>query len=184
MATFKAGVRDWIVALDGPTIRRIRQQFEIPGPNGELIPLDLIGADGRAYDAMIEDPTLLVDVLWALCQKQADGLKIDAEQFGQMLVGDPIDEAARAMKEAILDFSPSQRRKLVRALADKNAELRAKGIERALARIEDPAFQEKALAALEADMDAAINQALTRLSSATSSPASAESSPRAEPTGS
>lgn len=170
MATFKANGKDWIVAIDAPTIRRIRDLFD---------GLDLVGLDGKAYQMMVDDPTLLVDVLWVLCAKQAEGHKMSDEDFGRMLVGESLDHAAKAMKEAILDFSPSQTRALLTALADKNAAIREAGMRKAIEKINDPALQERAIAALEADMDEAIAKAMTRLSSATNTPASAESAPTA-----
>src|SRR4051794_19389503 len=111
MSTFKdTASREWILRLDAPTIATVRER---PG-------IDLAGLDGRAYERMNEDPVLLVQVLWELCQEQAQKIPLSFEQFADGLVGDVLDVATAALLDAIAFFFPSQKRTLVQAIAAKH----------------------------------------------------------------
>lgn len=168
MPVFKdANNREWVVKLDAPTIKEVRDTFD---------GLDLIDGKGESYLRLAADPILLIDVLWVICRKQANG-NITDEQFGQSLVGDPIEQATEALLKAILDFFPSRKRQAIQALVTTHQAVTDRGMEMALAKISNPALRERALAAVEADMDAMLEKALTQLSSATNSPASSESAP-------
>lgn len=152
MATFKdKHGKDWVISLDAPLIMAVRRECD----------LDLASTDGSAYERMADDPILLVNVLWVLCREQA-GDMTDV-MFGKLLVGDAIEKATEAMLEAICDFFPLRKRQLLQAVVAKNAKIREIGMEKALARINDPQL----LATLEARMDAEINSMLTRLTNAT-----------------
>ncbi len=168
MSTFKDNAgNDWTLALDAPAIRAVRN---------ECGGLDLVDLSGDACEKLASDPCLLVEVLWVLCRDKAGG-GIEAAEFGRRLVGDAIERATAALLEAIADFFPKRRRELARAMANKNREIRDLGLDRALAKINDPKLHERLTAALEAKMDEDIEVLLTRLNSATSSPASSESAP-------
>jgi hypothetical protein len=170
MAQFKdrAG-SNWTIAIDAPTIRDIRSECQI----------DLAALDGKTFEKLADDPVLLVDVLWVLCREQAKTLSITSEQFGRLLVGDAIEAATDAMLAGIADFFPQRKSQLVTAMAAKASEIRGKGLELALSRINDPALSASLVNAMQANMDAEINATLTRLSSATNSPASSASVPAA-----
>lgn len=176
MATFRDNSnRDWVLSLNVRKISEIRERFQ----------LDLVD-EGQSYERMAGDPCLLVNVLWYLCEQQANTIHkgIDTEGFAEALVGDAIDRAVEAMLEAIANFSQKSKRDLLKAIAAKNARIRDLGMAKALERINDPDLEAKAVAALEERMDAELRSALTRLSNATSSPDSAESSPTSEPSAS
>lgn len=167
MATFKDNAgREWEVALDAPTIRKIREAHD---------GLDLAGVDGAAYEKLADDPILLVDVLWTICRKQAQQAEVDDEAFGRALVGDAIDGAVQALLRAISDFFPHAKRAVILAVANKNQTLRDIGMQKALSRLNDPALEKQVADAMEAIMDAEVKAALTRLSSVTSSPDLSES---------
>lgn len=167
MPTFKdTNGHEWLVKLDGPKIREVRQACSV----------DLGALDGSIFDRLDRDPVLLVDVLWVLCRNQANG--ITDVQFGEALVGDPIEAATKALIDAVTDFFPSRKRSLLRSLADKQAAVMEKGTSLALAKLNDPTLEERLLAATEAKMTRELEQLLTGLNSASSSPASAASVPK------
>ena len=157
---------EWLVKLDGPKIREVRQACNV----------DLGALDGSVFDRLDRDPVLLVDVLWVLCRGQANG--ITDVQFGEALVGDPIEAATKALVDAVTDFFPSRKRLLLRSLADKQAALVEKGTALALAKLNDPTLEDRLLAATEARMTRELEQLLTGPSSATSWPGSAASAPK------
>lgn len=171
MPTFKdANGKEWLLTLDAPTIRMVRS---------ELDGLDLASADGQVYEQLQDDPCQLVDCIWVLCREQAISRGVTDVDFGKALVGEVIDQATAALLNAIVDFSPTRKRELLKAVAAKNAKLRELGTAKALAKINDPEVEAQILAGMEARMDAHVRNGLTRLSPATSSLASSESVPAA-----
>jgi len=175
MATFKdTNGRSWTLSLDGPKIKRIRDACGI----------DLGAIDGKAYERMDADPTLLVDVLWLLCEKEAKEAGVTDEQFGMALVGDAIDEATEAVLDAITDFFPKRRRELLKALAAQNKATSNAAMNSLMAKIGDPELVKKIQATMEANLDAEIKRVLTQLSPATNSADSSESPQKGEPSAS
>jgi hypothetical protein len=167
MPTFKdTHGKEWLVKLDGPKIRDVRKACDV----------DLGSLDGEAFSRLDRDPVLLVDVLWILCRGQNNGVT-DVE-FGEALVGDPIEAATTALIDAVTDFFPTRKRLLLRSLADKQAAVTAKGTELALAKINDPALENRLLQAAEAKMTRELETLLSQWTgpvSALSLPASVES---------
>jgi hypothetical protein len=190
MRTFTdASSRQWAITIDGPAILRVRAgTCDVSGCK------HLIGCGCKGVDLgdleekwklqLRRDVVLLVNTLYLLCQPEAHQRGISDEQFGACLVGDALQRATIAMDEAIADFFPEEKRKILRALAAKDAEVCRLGMERALAKLNDPQLAENFVAAMEAQVDEELRNMLTRSSSATSSPALSASTPREEPCGS
>lgn len=160
--------REWLLKLDAPLIRAVRQDCD---------GLDLAGFDGKQFTRLSDDPCLLVDCLWVLCRKQAESRSISAEQFAESLVGDAIERATAAMLESIADFFPKSKRDHLCAVQEKNRRLQELGIAKALEKLNDPELERKVLAGIEAQMDEQISRVLTRLSVATSLPEPVASPP-------
>ncbi len=101
MKSFKdCEAREWSIAITVDVIKRVRRMCEV-----DL--LDLI--EGRLIEKFILDPILLCDVLYAVCQPQADERNLSDEDFGRSMAGDAIEHATRALLEDIADFYPSPR---------------------------------------------------------------------------
>jgi hypothetical protein len=168
--------KPWSIVLDAPTIFGVRRDTcdreGCKHKAGDCAGVDLAGPDGVAYESLAADPCLLVNVLWLLCKKQAAEAGVDEPQFASGLTGDAIDQATAAMLAGIADFFPPAKRALILAVIAKNNKMREMGMAKALAKIDDPDLEARAIAAVEAEMDVAIESALTRLSSATNTPAS------------
>lgn len=183
MATFRAKDFDWILSLDAPTIQTVRadtcgvDDCRHRPHKDKCEGVDLADEDGRAFDRMAGDPVLFFQVLWILCREQAEQRNISMTHFAQAVAGDAGEEAATTLHKARLDFFPSRKRKLIQAVADKNAKVRELGTAKALQRIESPELEAKLVAAMEANIDAEIDRVLTRLNSANATPDSAESTP-------
>lgn len=160
MPVFKAAGKEWKVTLDAPTIKELRTECEV----------DFGAVDGKVFERMEADPVLLVNVLWVICRSQANGMT--DRQFGEALVGDPIEHATKALNQAWLDFFPTGKRSLLLSLSEKQAALTDKAMALALAKINDPATEERLMAAAEQRMTLDLEAALTQLSGAKSSPES------------
>lgn len=164
MASFKdRNGRDWTIKLDGPKIRQIRTDCD---------GLDIVSTEGSAYDKMYDDPLLLCDALWILVKQEADAAGITGEKFFEAVSGDVFDAALKAILEAITDFFPSHKRSMLGTVAAKNAQIREIGLSRAIAKINSPELEQRAIEAMEKQMDEALERALTPPSNATSSPGS------------
>lgn len=101
--------RTWHLSFTLEDRRRIRRELgvdlaEIFGEsNAETI--------GKIFD----DYEMLANVLWLLCQGQAEKQQVDAEEFARGLGGDVFADAADALVEAVVDFFPNaNRRKALR----------------------------------------------------------------------
>jgi hypothetical protein len=159
--------RDWPIFLTTDLIKDVRRKLEI----------DLADLNGHLYTRLADDPVLLVDTLWVLCEAEAKGRDVSPAAFAKALAGDPIEDAVNALVEAITDFFPTRRRSLLRAAAAKTRTARDKAYEMAMAKLDDPTTEAKFLEAMQARMEADLQDALTRLRGPISSPVSSESSP-------
>lgn len=112
MATFTDNKgRSWEIALDVAAMKRVRSALGV----------DLYKAtdDGlRPLGELLKDGILFVDVLFVLCREQAKEQGVSDEDFGRGLAGDAVEHAAAAFLEALVSFTPSQKRAaLEKALA-------------------------------------------------------------------
>jgi len=163
MRSFKDNAdRTWTVTLNVYAVKKVR----------DLLQVDLLDLGGDAKDGngllyrLIADPVLLVDVLYVVCQEQADEANVTDEQFGRAMAGDAIDGATKAFLEELADSTPSPRD---RARARKVIDATWKLIDRA---------QDVLDARADAELERAAEAALSALgSSSGSSPASSVSSP-------
>jgi len=111
MATFTdAAGREWVVDIDVDALRRVRKRLD-------LNLMDAIG--GPTLERLADDPVLLVDVLYVLCEDQADRDGVSDEEFGRAMRGDALDAAARAFLEALADFCPKRKARLIRGLVER-----------------------------------------------------------------
>ena len=117
-------------------------------------------SNGKAIDLFGGNPTHLLDVLWPLVKADAEKRGIDIDSFGDGLRGDALSTATDTVKEELLAFFPTPRRRLM---------------ERLLARMEKIVEQSLVTAEKEIDnvqMPSAIGGTLP-----TSAPESSESIP-------
>ncbi len=170
MSTFKDDKgRDWRVRVDVTTIRNVR---EIKTADGEIIDLGSLARVADTFIKMADDPCLLANVLYVLCEKQAAELGVSDEDFGRLMAGDVIEHAATAMEEAVTDFFPQQKRSLLQRLRKKVVEVEAAGINLVSEKLDSPDLEKRILESMRQTMEATINENLSPLSSASSLPES------------
>ena len=105
MSTWKdARGHTWDLAINVNTVKRVRQLTEV-----NL--LDVF--DGQLLARLAGDPELLVNILYAVCQPQAERTSVSEEAFAELLVGDAIEEAATALVQGLIDFFPKDRREVL-----------------------------------------------------------------------
>lgn len=132
--------KTWSIAINVGAVKRVRASLDV----------NLLDAvEGKLIERLVSDPILLCDVIFVLCQQEAETRGITDEQFGQAMAGDAIDMATSALLEELVDFFPSGKRQvLTKALAKLKA-FEAKVIELASKRLDDPALEQQLNQALE-----------------------------------
>ncbi len=162
MKTFSDNAaRAWTVQVNVGAIKRVR----------DLAQVNLLEViEGKLLERLISDPVLLCDVIYCLCQPEADAKGISDEEFGRAMGGDAIDGATTALLEELVDFFPqAKRRVLAKALA-KLQKLQATALAAVETRLDSPE--------LEKHLEAQLRQ-LGSLSG--SVPESSESTPADSP---
>lgn len=92
--------RSWTITINISAIKRVRS----------LLDVDLLTfVDGTLIERLITDPVLLCDVIYAVCQPQAQERDVSDEDFGRAMAGDAIELATKALLEELVDFSPCPR---------------------------------------------------------------------------
>lgn len=155
---------DWIIAVDTVAVKRVRQDNQV----------DLADLTGQAVQSLADDPVLLVDVLWTLAGDQAKSRGVNPEGFAARLVGDTIEQAAEALTVAITDFFPARKRAAVKRAAEKTQRMLSRLEEIAGEVLNDEKLEEEFLAKARQEIQSQVRDVLTRLNSATSSPALSE----------
>ena len=134
--------RVWDVELNVRQMKRVRDVLGI-----DLVNVIQAGKDGAVatdtLDRVANDPILLVDILWVLCEGQAKTAGGTDDDFGSSLAGDSISDATRAFLDELVDFFPGARRLFLKKavdLARKFETENAQMLEKALA---SPEFEER-----------------------------------------
>ena len=134
--------RVWDVELNVRQMKRVRDVLGI-----DLVNVIQAGKDGAVatdtLDRVANDPILLVDILWVLCEGQAKAAGVTDDDFGSSLAGDSISDATRAFLDELVDFFPGARRLILKkavGLARKYEMESAAAVAEAL---ESPEFEER-----------------------------------------
>ncbi len=75
--------------------------------------------NGKAIDLFGGNTSHLLDVLWPLVKADAEKRGIDQDSFGDGLRGDSVSDATAVLKEELLSFFPTARRRLLHRLLDR-----------------------------------------------------------------
>ena len=155
--------RVWIVDIDNTTLRRVKALTDV-----RL--LDAI--DGDLISQLSSDPLILGDVLFAICKPQADQQDVGDESFAEGLAGDSIDEACKALVDALVAYFPESRRRLLRKAADKQKMIETRGLEAIEKRLDDPNLVDRIVGDIERKLAVPTSSV-----SSSDSPASSASTP-------
>jgi hypothetical protein len=117
--------REWTIDITVSAIKRVRSALQV-----NL--LDIV--EGQLLEEL-ENPVLLVDVLYVLCREQCEARKISDEDFGRGMAGDAIDRATSAFLADLSDFFPSGKRQLLSQALEKVNKLRGMALAQAAARL-------------------------------------------------
>ncbi len=126
MRTFKdANQTDWALTVNVTTRKKVQADTGF----------DLFGVVESAEIEKLEDPALLVAVVFSLCEEQAKKSNTTPEQFAEAMAGDALDSASEALFGAVADFFPKSRRTVMTAALEKGRELQEAATSQVLAKI-------------------------------------------------
>jgi len=109
--------RKWTVIVTIGTVKRVKARLDI----------DML--DTNSFLIQAQDILALCDILYVVCQDEADKYGITDEQFAASFSGLTIREASDAFMEAYMAFFPDpELTARLRVVADKNKALREKAI--------------------------------------------------------
>lgn len=136
--------RTWDVALNVTALKRVR----------DLCAFDLlkIVEDAGVIARLIDDPVLLVDVIYAICRPQAETRDISDEAFGESMAGDAIERATEALLEEIVGFFPEAKRGPLRKAISTMRALEAEALRAIEAAIDDPKIMDQARSNLASEL--------------------------------
>ena len=157
--------RTWKVELNVRQMKRVRDALGV-----DLVNVIEARRDGTVAADTLErvanDPVLLADILWVLCEGEAKPAGVTDDDFGSALAGDSISEATRAFLDELVDFFPGARRLFLRKAVDLARKCESEGEAALKAALESPELAERLR---------------TSLSSPSASPGSAASTPAPSP---
>jgi hypothetical protein len=106
--------RQWNIKITVDDIKRVRR----------MLGTDILeGGTEKMLARLTSDVVLLCDVIYVLCKPQADAREVSDEDFGRALYGDALDRATEAFLEALTNFIPSRRRKVLRRIRKRADEI-------------------------------------------------------------
>lgn len=92
--------QDWIVKVNVGTYRALKNDLD----------LDLMAFDTAMNDRIMDDPSLICDILFICCEDQAKARNISDIQFAEGLNGDSLRDGVNAFLEGIVNFTQNPKR--------------------------------------------------------------------------
>ena len=140
--------RVWEVELNVRQMKRVRDALGI-----DLVNVIQAGRDGTVatdtLDRVANDPILLVDILWVLCEGQAKAAGVTDDDFGSSLAGDSISDATRAFLDELVDFFPGARRLFLKKAVDLARKYETENLEVLEKALNSPEFEERLKTSLQ-----------------------------------
>lgn len=92
--------RSWTVTVNVDAVKRVRSMLDV----------DLLTVvDGTLIERLTLDPVLLCDVIYVVCQPEAESKGVSDAEFGRAMAGDAIEHATKALIDELVGFLPNPR---------------------------------------------------------------------------
>lgn len=170
----------WTIVFDGPTLEKIANPETGLG-------FDISADDGTGLTKATSSGFMLGRVLWFLCEEQAMAKNISPHEFAKRLYpGEIVEGAEKALRQALLDFTPPRKRDALTKVLDAEEEMQASARREVIAKVTDPTTRERLLNVQRAHMESEIQKVEKALSqsgsSANDSPDTADAAQKESPT--
>lgn len=93
--------REWTVDVNPWTLGRVKD-------NTGVLLTALVEDDNAVLRILYNDPVMVGDILWRLCEDQAEDRGVSLKDFSYSIAGDAFGKARDAVVEATVDFFGSQ----------------------------------------------------------------------------
>ena len=108
--------RPWCLDINVASVKRLRARLGVD--------LLAIFTDAKVLESIYSDPVYLIDIVYVLCEKQAQVRGMHEEDFGVMFSGELIEAARKALLDDILNFIESRQdresyRKILTAMEER-----------------------------------------------------------------
>ena len=145
--------REWSILLTGPVLESIE----------EKIGIDISDETGHGLLlALKAKPGNLGRIIWIVCEKQFVDKKVEPEEMGELLgSGEVIQDAVRALKAALVFFTPPKARGSLTAALQTQDELDSDAHRLVRDKIKDPATKAALLRAVEERLAATFHDQIT-----------------------
>ena len=134
--------RSWEIELNIRQMKRVRDILGV-----DLVNVIQTRSDGSiatdTIDRVANDPILLCDILWVLCEQQAKLAGVTDDDFGSSLAGDSISDATRAFLDELVDFFPGARRLFLKKAVDLARKYETENLEVLEKALASPEFEER-----------------------------------------
>lgn len=102
--------RSWSVSISTETLKDVRSMLNVDLLEVAYPPDGLPEAERRLplLARLIQDPILLVDVLYVVCKEEADARQVSDRDFGKAMGGGAIVQGRTALIAELADFFPER----------------------------------------------------------------------------
>ena len=139
--------RTWTLVVNVAAIKRVRALCEVD--LNAIIEIEDGKPAAKLLERLSEDPVLLVDVLYAVCQPECDKKNVTDEDFGAAMAGDAIDLATSALLDEVIDFFPEAKRLAFRKILSATRRFAQIARKRMETMLQDGSFEDRLVSELE-----------------------------------
>ena len=160
--------RKWPALISVTTIARVKEATSV-----NLLEI----VEGKLLPRFLDDPLLLVDVLYVVCKPTADERDVSKDAFGDLFIGDVTVDAVNALISGLLDFFPRDRRAMIERLWKATERAQSEAVKMATDKLDSPLIEQALEGAIRKASDE-IDQQLRKFGETSSNlPESLESTP-------
>lgn len=129
MKTFKdSRDNNWNVVINVGQIKRLRDRLDIDVAR-------MFEDEAKVYRELIGDPVAFVNLMFVICEEQANARNVTDVQFGEAFDGDTYERAIEAFYEEMVLFFPKRQRDTLTAVNAKMNQARDRAVEMASERV-------------------------------------------------
>ena len=106
----------WEIEVNISALKRVKSHLDL-----NLLDIFKQNPETQKFELLekiSEDPILLVDLLFVLCEKQVKERNMNAEDFANVFSGEVIENAVNSLLYEIIDFFPETKKAVLKKILD------------------------------------------------------------------